>query len=618
MIMADDRGGAARAPRAAAAAPAGGLRGPVRGDGRPAGHHPPARPAAARVPPRPRRARPATCRASRPPRGRAHRGADDLDELEDELADLRGSTPSSPRSTRRTRCSARAAAGSGSSSPRSTRCRSRRSSARTSRCASGPARRRTSRSWSRSSTTSASCELIRELIVARRRRARPRRAGEDYLDRDDDRAAAGVLRGRPDRRARRLLLVRHQRPDADRARVLARRRRVEVRRRSTSSGRSSTARRSRRSTGPASAGSCGWRRGSGASGGPTSSSASAASTAAIRSRSTSSTTGRPGLRVVLAVPRADRAGRGRAGGGARRATEPDLLACENRARGDRRERRVRLRGPHARGEEERLSPLAARSYPAVRAHAEDDCALRTPFQRDRDRIVHCKSFRRLKHKTQVFVAPEGDHYRTRLTHTLEVTAISRTVARALASTRTSSRRSASGTTSGTRRSATSARRCSTSCLRERFGREFRHYEHSLRVVERARARRRGLNLTADVRDGILCHSGRAPMPRTLEGRIVRLVDRIAYINHDIDDALRAGVLAERDLPAEPIAVLGADGQRADRPARPRPRRALRGRPATSSQGAEVGEAMDDAADVHVRHGLPRPGGAARGARRSSG
>ena len=146
---------------------------------------------------------------------------------------------------------------------------------------SAASRRRTWRSWSRSSTTSRSCACIRELIVARRRRARHDR-GRGLLDRHDDRAAAGVLRGRPDRRARRVLLLRHQRPDPDRARLLARRRRVEVRARSTWSGGSSTARRSRRSTSRASAGSCGWPRGSGARRGRTSSSASAASTAATR------------------------------------------------------------------------------------------------------------------------------------------------------------------------------------------------------------------------------------------------------------------------------------------------------------------------------------------------
>ena len=210
-------------------------------------------------------------------------------------------------------------------------------------------------------------------------------------------------------------------------------------------------------------------------------------------------------------------------------------------------------------EAERLSPLAARSYPPERAHAEDDCALRTPFQRDRDRIVHCKSFRRLKHKTQVFVAPEGDHYRTRLTHTLEVTAISRTVARALDLNEDLVEAIGLGHDLGHPPFGHIGEAALDDCLRERFGRGFRHFEHSLRVVETLERGGAGLNLTADVRDGILCHSGRAPQPRTLEGRIVRLVDRIAYINHDIDDAVRAGVLTERDLPSEPIDVLGTTG-----------------------------------------------------------
>jgi dGTPase len=210
-------------------------------------------------------------------------------------------------------------------------------------------------------------------------------------------------------------------------------------------------------------------------------------------------------------------------------------------------------------EDERLSPAAARSYPAVREHPEDDCALRTPFQRDRDRIVHCKSFRRLKHKTQVFVAPEGDHYRTRLTHTLEVTAISRTVARALDLNEDLAEAIGLGHDLGHPPFGHIGEAALDDRLRERFGRGFRHYEHSLRVVERLERGGLGLNLTADVRDGILCHSGRAPLPRTLEGRIVRLVDRVAYINHDIDDALRAGVLTERALPQDALAVLGPDG-----------------------------------------------------------
>ena len=202
-----------------------------------------------------------------------------------------------------------------------------------------------------------------------------------------------------------------------------------------------------------------------------------------------------------------------------------------------------------------LSPLAARSYPADRVEPEEDCSLRTPFQRDRDRIVHSKSFRRLKHKTQVFVAPEGDHFRTRLTHTLEVTQISRTVARALDLNEDLAEAIGLGHDLGHPPFGHIGEAALDACLQERFGREFRHYEHSLRVVTALEP----LNLCGDVRDGILCHSGRAPMPRTLEGRIVRLVDRVAYINHDIDDALRAGVLVESDLPVEAIDALGPDG-----------------------------------------------------------
>jgi dGTPase len=206
-------------------------------------------------------------------------------------------------------------------------------------------------------------------------------------------------------------------------------------------------------------------------------------------------------------------------------------------------------------EEAWLSPLAVRSYPAVRARAEDDCGLRTPFQRDRDRIVHSKPFRRLKHKTQVFVAPEGDHFRTRLTHTLEATQISRTVARALRLNEDLVEAIGLGHDVGHPPFGHIGEDVLDSCGQERFGRGFRHNEHSLRVVDVLE----GLNLTEPVRDGILRHSGRADEPVTLEGRIVRLVDRIAYINHDIDDALRAGVLSVGDLPVAEIAVLGDTG-----------------------------------------------------------
>ena len=212
-------------------------------------------------------------------------------------------------------------------------------------------------------------------------------------------------------------------------------------------------------------------------------------------------------------------------------------------------------------EEQTLAPAAARSWPARRAVAEPDCGLRSPLQRDRDRIVHCKSFRRLKHKTQVFVAPEGDHYRTRLTHTLEVTQIARTVARALRLNEDLTEAIGLGHDLGHPPFGHIGEAVLDACLSERFGGGFRHYEHSLRVVDVLERDGAGLNLNDDVRDGILCHSGRAPLPRTLEGRIVRIVDRIAYINHDIDDAVRAGVLAEADLPAGPIGVLGATGSR---------------------------------------------------------
>jgi dGTPase len=208
-------------------------------------------------------------------------------------------------------------------------------------------------------------------------------------------------------------------------------------------------------------------------------------------------------------------------------------------------------------EETQLSPLAARSYPAAREHEEADCSLRTPFQRDRDRIVHSKAFRRLKHKTQVFVAPEGDHYRTRLTHTLEATQISRTVARALRLNEDLTEAIGLGHDVGHPPFGHIGEAVLDAAGRERFGRGFRHNEHSLRVVERLER----LNLTEAVRDGILRHSSGAGEPATLEGRIVRLVDRIAYINHDIDDAVRAGVLSVAELPAREIDILGDSGSR---------------------------------------------------------
>jgi dGTPase len=212
-------------------------------------------------------------------------------------------------------------------------------------------------------------------------------------------------------------------------------------------------------------------------------------------------------------------------------------------------------------EERWLSPLAVRSYETRgRNQPEEPCRLRTPFQRDRDRIVHSKAFRRLRHKTQVFIDPEGDHFRTRLTHTIETTGIARGVARALRLNEDLVEAIGLGHDLGHPPFGHAGEEALDEILRERFGLGFRHNEHSLRVVERLERDGRGLNLTWEVRDGILKHTGPIE-PETLEGKIVRIVDRVAYINHDIDDALRAGVLRAEELPREPIALLGSNGSR---------------------------------------------------------
>jgi dGTPase len=240
-------------------------------------------------------------------------------------------------------------------------------------------------------------------------------------------------------------------------------------------------------------------------------------------------------------------------------------------------------------EDEFLSPLAARSYPAHRAVDEPDSPVRTPFQRDRDRIVHSKAFRRLKHKTQVFISPEGDHYRTRLTHTLETCGIARTVARALVLNEDLTEAIGLGHDLGHTPFGHVGEQVLDACMRERYGRPFRHNEHSLRIVERLERDGRGLNLTREVRDGILHHTG-SREPATFEGRIVRLVDRFAYINHDIDDALRAGVIGFPDLPAEEIAILGTTGsERIDTLVRDLVEHS--GRAGDVAQGDEVGRAM---------------------------
>ncbi len=209
-------------------------------------------------------------------------------------------------------------------------------------------------------------------------------------------------------------------------------------------------------------------------------------------------------------------------------------------------------------EAEFLSDQATHSYPAKREHSEDDSPVRTPFQRDRDRIVHSKAFRRLKHKTQVFIAPEGDHYRTRLTHTLETGCIARTVARALALNEDLTEAIGLGHDLGHPPFGHIGEEVLDQALTEHAGRRYRHNEQSLRLVEVLEGDGRGLNLTEQVRDGILNHTG-SVKPKTLEGKIVRLVDRVAYINHDIDDAVRARIIAPSDLPQAEIALLGDSG-----------------------------------------------------------
>src|SRR2546427_1562503 len=205
-------------------------------------------------------------------------------------------------------------------------------------------------------------------------------------------------------------------------------------------------------------------------------------------------------------------------------------------------------------EDRSLSPLAVRSYETRgRLRPEDDCRLRTPFQRDRDRILHSKPFRRLKGKTQVFIDPAGDHYRTRMTHTLETTGIARGVGRALRLNEDLVEAIGLGHDMGHTPFGHAGEDALDAALRERFGGSFRHNEHSLRIAER-------LNLTQEVRDGILTHTGERE-PATLEGKIVRIVDRVAYINHDIDDAVRFGILDPAELPQEDVALLGDRGSR---------------------------------------------------------
>lgn len=203
-------------------------------------------------------------------------------------------------------------------------------------------------------------------------------------------------------------------------------------------------------------------------------------------------------------------------------------------------------------ERDNLSPYASLSSETLgRDRQEDPCDIRPAYQRDRDRILHSKSFRRLKHKTQVFLAPEGDHYRTRLTHTLEVAQIARTIARALKMNESLTEAIALGHDLGH----TPFGHAGEYILNQICEDGFTHYEQSVRIVEVLEKKGAGLNLTKEVRDGILNHrtSGH---PSTLEGNIVRFSDKIAYINHDIDDAIRGKIITEADLPLQYTSILG--------------------------------------------------------------
>lgn len=203
---------------------------------------------------------------------------------------------------------------------------------------------------------------------------------------------------------------------------------------------------------------------------------------------------------------------------------------------------------------EYLSPYAAKAAESRgRKLPEEKCGIRTDYQRDRDRIVHSKAFRRLMHKTQVFLAPEGDHYRTRLTHTIEVSQIARTIARGAGLNEDLAEAIAMGHDLGH----TPFGHSGEAVLNEIYPGGFRHNVQSLRVVDvlESGSSRKGMNLTFEVRDGILNHTGKT-MPVTAEGQVVKTSDRIAYINHDIDDAIRSGIITAEDLPKESIAVLG--------------------------------------------------------------
>lgn len=211
-------------------------------------------------------------------------------------------------------------------------------------------------------------------------------------------------------------------------------------------------------------------------------------------------------------------------------------------------------------EEAILAPLGRRSRGAMRERGEPPSPMRTEFQRDRDRIIHTKSFRRLMHKTQVFIAPQGDHYRTRLTHTLEVTQIARTIGRALGLNEDLIEAIGMGHDLGHTPFGHAGERALADVVPG-----FRHNEQSLRLVDRLENDGQGLNLTEPVRDGILRHSksrasimqSHSSQPGTLEGHVVKIADGVAYMNHDLDDALRAGIISQRDIPGDVLQKLGS-------------------------------------------------------------
>lgn len=216
---------------------------------------------------------------------------------------------------------------------------------------------------------------------------------------------------------------------------------------------------------------------------------------------------------------------------------------------------MNIREEWERFEEDNLADNATLSINSLgRDRAEEKCNIRTDFQRDKDRIIHCKSFRRLMHKTQVFISP-GDHYRTRLTHTLEVSAIARTIARSLRLNEDLTEAIALGHDLGHTPFGHSGEKVIDDILKSE-GLSFSHNLQSIRVVEKLEKNGQGLNLTKEVKDGILGHSWSYKEPFTEEGKIVRFSDRIAYLNHDIDDALRGGIIKEKDLPKDFLEVLG--------------------------------------------------------------